>query len=783
MPPVFDPTQVTDEADNCGVPTVTDGGDVSDGGNCPEIITRTYIITDACGNSINVTQTFTIGDAVIPTASNPVAVNVECAGDVPATDPTVVTDEADNGATPTVTWEDDTSDGLSCPETISRRYRVTDDCGNFIFVTQTITVNDITAPVMNAPPAALAVQCIGDVPAMTDLGYTDNCDPAGTVTGIDVSDGLSCPETITRSWVWTDACGNVATTVTQTITVHDTQAPVFTAPPVASNVQCIGDVPAMTNLAYTDNCDANGNAVGLDVSDGLSCPETITRTWTFTDACGNVSTETQTITVHDTQVPVFAAPPADIAVQCVGDVPAMTDLGWTDNCDGAGTVTGIDGALTDPCGGTITRTWTFTDACGNLATVTQTITVDDTTLPTASDPATTTVPGGPAPGVDPLVVIDEADNCTVNPVVAFVSEVSDNNPCPETITRIYSVTDDCGNTINVTHIILITDPFLPTASNPLPINVECIGDVPAADVLVVTDEADNQGVPTVAFVGDVSDGLTCPETITRTYSVTDLCGGQITVDQIITVLDVTAPVMDAPPAAIAVQCIGDVPAMTDLGYTDNCDPAGVVTGSDVSDGLSCPETITRSWVWTDACGNVATTVTQTITVHDTQAPVMTAAPADIAYQCIGDVPAMTDLAYTDNCDPNGNAVGVEVSDGLSCPETITRTWTFTDACGNIATETQTITVHDTQAPVMTVAPADIAYQCIGDVPAMTDLAYTDNCDPNGNAVGGRSVRWIKLSRNHYKNLDIYRCLWKRSDGNTNNHRSRYSSTSIFSTAC
>ena len=36
-----------------------------------------------------------------------------------------------------------------------------------------------------------------------------------------------------------------------------------------------------------------------------------------------------------------------------------------------------------------------------------------------------------------------------NPVVAFVSDVSDNNTCPEVITRTYSVTDACGNSITV----------------------------------------------------------------------------------------------------------------------------------------------------------------------------------------------------------------------------------------------------------------------------------------------------------------------------------------------
>ena len=39
----------------------------------------------------------------------------------------------------------------------------------------------------------------------------------------------------------------------------------------------------------------------------------------------------------DVTAPVFATPPSNVTVECVADVPAMTDLGWTDNCDGVGT--------------------------------------------------------------------------------------------------------------------------------------------------------------------------------------------------------------------------------------------------------------------------------------------------------------------------------------------------------------------------------------------------------------------------------------------------------------
>ena len=223
--------------------------------------------------------------------------------------------------------------------------------------------------------------------------------------------------------------------------------------------------------------------------------------------------------------------------------------------------------------------------------MTQTITVDDNINPTASNPAPVTVQCiGDVPAADITVVTDEADNCGV-PVVAFVSDVSNGLTCPETITRTYSVTDACSNQILVTQTITVDDNINPTACNPAAVTVECIGDVPAADITVVTDEADNCGVPVVAFVSDVSDGLTCPETITRTYSVTDACGNQILVTQTITVDDNINPTASNP-APVTVQCIGDVPAPDITVVTDEADNCGVPVVafvSDVSDGLTCPD--------------------------------------------------------------------------------------------------------------------------------------------------------------------------------------------------
>lgn len=84
---------------------------------------------------------------------------------------------------------------------------------------------------------------------------------------------------------------------------------------------------------------------------------------------------------------------------------------------------------------------------------------------------------------------------------------------------------------------ITVDPTPPTASAPAPLTVYCPADVPAADITVVTDEADNCDTnPIVTFVGDVSDGGTNPEIITRTYRITDASGNTLDVEQTITVL-------------------------------------------------------------------------------------------------------------------------------------------------------------------------------------------------------------------------------------------------------
>jgi gliding motility-associated-like protein len=529
----------------------------------------------------------------------------------------------------------------------------------------------------------------------------------------------------------------------------------ITAPCITSDttlqpidVECYSDMPAPNNIIFTGvyTCTFNPPTVVFisDVSNGFTCPDTITRTYSVTDDCGTQTLVTQIITVNDITNPT-ASNPAAINVECIGDVPAsditvVTDE--ADNCTAApivAFVSDVSDGLT--CPETITRTYSISDDCSNQILVTQTITINDITNPTASNPATTNVPGGPAPVSDPLVVIDEADNCSV-PIVAFVSESTDGADCPETITRIYSVTDACGNTINVTHTILITDPFPPTASNPAVVNEECIGDVPLPNSLVVTDESDNQGVPVVAFVSDLSNGATCPEIIIRTYSVTDICGTELLVMQTITINDITNPTASNL-AAINVECIGDLPA-PDVTLvndeTDNCTAVPVVAFvSDASDGLTCPETVTRTYSITDDCGN-QTLVTQTMVVNDITNPTASNLPS-LNVECVNDILAPDITLVNDEAD-NCSAAPIvaflsDVSDGNSCPEVITRIYTVTDDCGNQILISQTITVLDTTSPTAS-NPSGISIVNILLVPADPSVVIDelDNCtvDP--------TVAWV-----------------------------------------
>jgi len=218
-------------------------------------------------------------------------------------------------------------------------------------------------------------------------------------------------------------------------------------------------------------------------------------------------------------------------------------------------------------------------------------------------------------------------NLAVNPSSFSCADLSASVPV-----MLY-VTDAFGSIDSTTAMVTVVDTIAPTASNPGSIFVQC-SNVPLPDTTVVNDALDNCSA-LVTFVSDVSDGLSCPETITRTYAVTDPSGNQLLVNQLILVSDTIAPLPDTTVATINSNCA--VTPSAPIG-TDACD--GAITATpDLAFPISNPGTTTITWTYADACGNTATqtqdVVIGSVDVSTTAAGIsITANAAGMTYQWI-----------------------------------------------------------------------------------------------------------------------------------------------------
>ncbi|MCQ0113141.1 gliding motility-associated C-terminal domain-containing protein, partial [Zhouia sp. CL16] len=135
------------------------------------IITRTWTLTDDCGNTTELDQIITVEDTTAPTFTVPADITIECDDD--ETDLSLtgdVTDEADNCDTTLDATYSDSVDAGACANAsvITRTWTLTDDCGNTTELDQIITVEDTTAPTFTVP-ADITIECDDDE---TDLSLT-----------------------------------------------------------------------------------------------------------------------------------------------------------------------------------------------------------------------------------------------------------------------------------------------------------------------------------------------------------------------------------------------------------------------------------------------------------------------------------------------------------------------------------------------------------------------------------------------------------------------------------
>jgi gliding motility-associated-like protein/uncharacterized repeat protein (TIGR01451 family) len=621
--------------------------------------------------------------------------------------------------------------------TVARTWTVTDDCGNAATATQRIHVRDTKAPLLYNIPVNATVEC-GQVPSVpTNVTASDNCDATPTLTFNEVI-GTGCPYTITRTWTATDDCGNV-TTATQTITVNDTQKPVLAGVPANMTLECSSNVPAPAAVTATDNCDTNVAVTLSETTTGSGCNYTLTRTWTATDDCGNVTTATQIITVNDTQKPVLAGVPANMTLECSSNVPAPAAVTATDNCDTNVAVTLSETTTGSGCNYTLTRTWTATDDCGNSSTATQVITVRDNLAPVIAEPADLTVNCSQLPAP---VTPDVTDNCDDDPDIDFYELAGNYDDCTYQIKRIWTATDDCGNQSVVEQTITVIDDSTPTLVfiHPLlagltdgdTLTMECSN----ASIFGAKDAIaqDACGEATVTFVEGPFTVGNCEEDgfVVRMacyWIASDDCGHADTTTLYMNIIDTKPPVFTQVPANVTVNCNVIIPTFGQVTIKDDCSDDVNLTFVDntVLQG-NCTTIITRTWTATDDCGNTAT-ATQSVTVTDNFPPVLADVPVNVTIECGQTIPAAPNVTATDNCDQTPTvSLTQNTVNSNNCSYQLVRTWTATDDCGNTATATQTITVIDNTKPVLAGVPSNVTIECGQTIPAAPNVTATDNCD-------------------------------------------------------
>ena len=741
--------------DNCsGTAAITHVGDVISNQTCPNrfTLTRTYRATDLCGNSSTCAQIITVFDNTAPTITCPANVTVQCASLVPAPSPGSVITSDNCGGTTTVTFVSDVISNQTCINrfVVTRTYRATDACGNSSTCAQIITVFDNTAPVITfADPllqgipngGTVEVQCFGQDPAweIPELGAgsittSDNC--AGTVTvsftdmlldeGDCATDGY-----INRyrlNWTATDACGNSSTAFVF-LELVDEVPPVFEGIPADTMVSCDA-IPAPPIVTATDEClcACNISMVQSQPLPGCQDGQIITRTWTTSDLCGNVSTAVQYITLKDETGPVLILTPPQLAgisqstsfeYSCNdGGIPAFYESLHAGSvmsppaCGNSPTITFTESTIIarncEFSGYAELRTyqWTGTDACGNQTVLTiEAILIDD------EEPVIIGVPEITCVGDPALLEIEVIDNCGDGNYKFWDVQVP--NPCGtgNAIRRTYEGFDPCGNVVRDTVILLPDDNIAPEMEfvNPILAALEP-GDVLTIDCTTDVDQYTSFGVEDVHAVDACSEGLSvtfkerliasgdCATTgiiasLILEWTATDICGNNSLLTARINIVDETAPEFPGFKDEVTIDCDDALPEII---ATDNCQQI-IISSIDslIAGDCEYEYDILRRINAIDACGN-STNRTQLIHVGDGSGPVIEGVVAELCDDL--SLPEVT--AYDDCADRYvpvtmvQDTLETECRDGL----VIRRTWTAEDLCGNVSEIQQTIVLNDTEAP-------------------------------------------------------------------------------------
>lgn len=577
-----------------------------------------------------------------PLASLPGNVTISCPSDFPDTVRLVAIDNCLTGTDTLDVFDSQVPiPGMFCPgggALISRVW--TADNGDTLHSQFITIVPDASPPTLSTLPSNDTVSCeVADFETwlldqvnvvMTPGNASDNCLPLmninyGIVQG-DTMD-LMC-DTIVVEFNVVDHCGTTAT-FPATYIVYDDTPPVLSGIPAQDTLvlNCGDMVPAEPTVTATDNCDNGTITVSFSADTVTTCihSQTITRTWSATDECGNLTTFVHTILQVDNVGPTFSIP-ADMTLDCTDptDIPNTGDMsGLMDNCSPTDSLTVTVTDVEIPSGNctnekTIERTWEATDECGNVTSQTQTLVIQDNSPPFFFVPLNITIECHESADTSntgsPTMI---SDDCDMNPTITY-TDTTVPGTCPQSfsIERLWRIEDECGNFLTSTQVITVEDNTDPTFSTPAQdMNTVCADEADMQMVFqnwinangnaVATDNcanaadfswiAYNAGTTNIATLG--LNTVLCPAPTTNIYLtrivdfvVTDPCGNVAITTAAFNVVDNTAPVL--------ADCPTDMVFDTDPGVCTTVVPLSLPIVKDGCGNIPFPDVFTLATQFT-----------------------------------------------------------------------------------------------------------------------------------------------------------------------------------------
>lgn len=533
------------------------------------------------------------------------------------------------------------------------------------------------------------------------------------------------------------------------ITAIDNVSPAIICPaeiPLYVSNTCevpLGDYVSLA--APTDNCLNTLTVTQFPVSGTiLNVTSSPTITLTVTDASGNQGQCSFTQSVLDTISPNVTCPvhqTINLDAACTAVVPDyIAGLVPTDNCEGFSIPTLVQAP---PAGSIIGSTnvisITTTDGSGNTSVCDFNLTTIDVTAPTVACPGPITVSTNAACDftlIDYTNLALADDNCTPEPSMIYSQSpiVGTLMPLGTNVITI-NVMDDSAISGSCTFDLIVEDQVNPIISL-CPPNQDVIVDSNCEGVLgdytTIVSTTDNcTSVGNLNITQTPISGTPITANTLVTLTVTDEVGNS-------TNCQFTALLSDTTPPTVVCPSTFNLPMNSSCQYTLP-DITGMVTGTD-NCSLFSNMTLTQSppagntgsgttnilITLFDDQGNLSTCIT-TIIPDDITAPTVTC-PSDLSVNngvnCDYTLPNYGSITTViDDC-PDYSivqtpAIGSTVNPGINAI-----TIDITDAGGNTATCSFTLTVIETESPIIT-CPTNIS--TCDPIVTYSDPSYSDNC--------------------------------------------------------